>query len=586
MLRAAPVIGTMRVRTRRADSAALRLAIERQLPSDAFQARGIGPSAILLIRRMADPLPQRLQSDANAAPASEDWTRALQGRIDSLCSAATRPDRGRIAPGAEAILLADEAELLACLAIELALGAPPTWWRLAIARYLNCSRLPALCRAHLPLLPAIFALLVRWERLDDVVQALSAEEALELCALFAAANDLHAVANVVLRYHAESAVSEEGVARDAEPAAPAGDAQHASPDIADGSSTAEPCARRASLRIDSWIPATSRSRSVSHRLLIALLLGFREQPAALGAPRFAAELRVWLRGASSTARAAESHAETMRAAAMPPLSSAPLSGATQSPQRAPQPTHPETLAPSVDAVSSDTADERIAPDTPVAESTSTVRDPLAGLDGIVTELGGVFCLVNVLEHLDLPDCFEGQCGLASGVGAFGTLEAIARVFAGALDEELRHDPVWAALATLDGREPNSPPRATGLRPPGTQLPAEWQDADADFPLTLDESHAHAIEALRRDGWPAPLLEWLALTIPYISWRIAHACGLPEIGQVARMLLELPARVYVTEAHIDVVASIENIRIPIRLAGLDRSPGWVRSLQRIVLIHFE
>jgi hypothetical protein len=586
MLRAAPLIGTMRVRTRRADSAALRLAIERQLPSDAFQARGLGPSAILLIRRMADPLPQRLQADAGAAQVSEDWKRALQGRIDSLCSSATRPDRGRIASGAAAILLADEAELLACLSFELALGVPPTWWRLAIARYLNCSRLPALCRAHLPLLPAVFVLLARWERLDEVVRTLSAEEALELCALFAAANDLHAVANVVLRYHAETTVSEEGAVPGEKPAAQVGAAQTHRPDVDIPSPAAESNSHVTALRIDSWIPESSRARTVPHRLLMALLLGFREQPAALGAPRFAAELRVWLRGASSRAPTGESRAEAVRAGTTSPPTSTPTPAAAPLHQTSPLAAHPEAPAPGETVINTNTADPRLTPDIPAAESAALVSDPLAGLDGIVTELGGVFCLVNVLEHLDLPDCFEEQCGLTSSVGAFGTLEAIARVLAGTQGEELRHDPVWAALATLDGREPNSPPRARGLRTRGAELPPEWQEFDADFPLTLDESHAHAIEALRRDGWPAPLLDWLTLTIPYITWRIAQASGLPEIREVAHMLLELPARVYVTEAHIDVVASMENIRVPIRLAGLDRSPGWVRSLQRIVLIHFE
>jgi hypothetical protein len=198
----------------------------------------------------------------------------------------------------------------------------------------------------------------------------------------------------------------------------------------------------------------------------------------------------------------------------------------------------------------------------------------------------MFMLINVMEYLGLPECFEDPCGLASSVGTIGILESLARVLAGTRGEELAHDPIWSMLASLDGREPHSPPRAEGLRNPGDRLPAAWLAQLGDEALAPRESDRLAVEALRRAGWPPALLDWLTLVMPFIGWRIARACALESVDEAVRLLIDLPARIYVTKSHIDVVTSIENIRVPVRLAGLDRSPGWVRSIQRVVLFHFE
>ena len=52
------------------------------------------------------------------------------------------------------------------------------------------------------------------------------------------------------------------------------------------------------------------------------------------------------------------------------------------------------------------------------------------------------------------------------------------------------------------------------------------------------------------------------------------------------MLSAPARVFVTSTHVDVVVSLEDVSLPVRLAGLDRDPGWQPLLGRVVLFHFE
>jgi hypothetical protein len=577
MLRAAPVIGKLRVRTGRSDSAALRLAVERQVQAGEFQARGAGPSAILLIRRMANPLP---------LGASSEWRRALQARIDELCATATRPENGRLPGGSEAVLFTDEAELLACLVLEIRLGTPPSWWRLAIARYLDHSRLFSLCRAQAALLPAVFDLLVRWKRIEEVIEALDEAEALELCAIFAAAHDLQAVANTVLRFHAGCRDLAEAQIPGAEPPA---NLTHAGKILVSPESTEDVdravVTQRAVRRIDTWIPASCATLSLPRRLLLALVIGFRHQPRVIASRRFVVELGEWLQCAASPV------ATVGPIRAMPTtLGRAPADASVsghEGHRAVPPASLPEGFAACTmpETAHADVAQPTDAK-TPAAEIPAATPEPYPDLEGVATELGGVFMLINVMEHLELLECFEESCGLASSVSTLGTLEALARVLAGTRGEELAHDPIWSMLADLDRREPHSPPRAEGLHSPDAKLPDAWLAQLGDEALALRESDRLAIEALRRSGWAPALVDWLTLVIPFVGWRIAQACALDSIDDAVRLLIDLPARVYVTASHIDVVTSIESIRVPLRLAGLDRSPGWVRSMQRVVLFHFE
>jgi hypothetical protein len=48
----------------------------------------------------------------------------------------------------------------------------------------------------------------------------------------------------------------------------------------------------------------------------------------------------------------------------------------------------------------------------------------------------------------------------------------------------------------------------------------------------------------------------------------------------------PGSVLVSRTHVDVVLALSEIDIDARLAGLDRDPGWVPGLGRIVLFHFD
>jgi hypothetical protein len=56
--------------------------------------------------------------------------------------------------------------------------------------------------------------------------------------------------------------------------------------------------------------------------------------------------------------------------------------------------------------------------------------------------------------------------------------------------------------------------------------------------------------------------------------------------VAEVLLRRRARVVVTPVHVDVVLSLAELPVEVRLAGLDRDPGWVPAAGRDVRYRFE
>lgn len=151
---------------------------------------------------------------------------------------------------------------------------------------------------------------------------------------------------------------------------------------------------------------------------------------------------------------------------------------------------------------------------------------LAAEQGIPTALGGLWYLVNLLVALDWP----GRSPLFT---PWHQLIALAQV----LRPDRPPDPVWELLAAIAG---DSPPE---------NLVQSWQ------------------AAIHRQ----------ALT--YLEGRFEQPAA------IADYILE-PAILYLTRTHVDVVFSLEQIRLELRMAGLDQDPGWVPELARAIAFHYE
>jgi hypothetical protein len=675
------------------DPAALRRAVARQLAgSDLGQAAG-SPAAVLVVRRLEDPLPGRMSSGPSALALDPNWERAVREELDRLRRGAARPERGRVDPAAGAILFEDEAELLACLARSLVLESGPVpWWRAAVARHHPVRSVAAVLGSELRFLPAVLSRLVAWRAAEPVVGAVPEAEARQLLAAMASVMELAPP----LRDVSRSVVSRSVVSNSKSHHHSEKDRSEVAEDQ-DEDSPGVPAPRRGMVSVlgasllafppwHAWYspPADARLRPAQEALLgVAVTLGRAPGTARSGEFAAAAAAWAWREDASDSrgmiasplvtehparaplgvgaarGSAAAPREETGSARAIPTSMAAAGAGVTSSisPGDLPPPAaSPGTLsergaaargtagassAPLVDATSASsdapvpTTPSSPAPSpAPAAWSASPDADPLAALgEGVDTQLGGLMFLLNAMEALDLPACFEPDCGLATEVGAQGTLEALARVLlAGGADRSA--DPVWTLLARLDGREPGQPPRGEGLRAKTLRLPATWLAplgaeveplnlaigsdrivlrAAPGFPiadLKLAQGDpvavagaevartnrvatviAHTYEdspPLELPDWPAPLVRWTGFVAPFLRHRLARAlcpgCGSSE--GLAGELLEMPARLHATATHLDLVAPLEAVRLPVRLAGLDRSPGWLPHLARVVLFHFK
>jgi len=272
-------------------------------------------------------------------------------------------------------------------------------------------------------------------------------------------------------------------------------------------------------------------------------------------------------------------------------------------------------------------------------------------EGVETRLGGLLYLVNLMQYLELPDCFEKDWGLASQIGAWGLLELLGRTL---LDENsvvFENDPLWLILSKLDGREPGEYPGQNFVGNDTFRLPSAWFKALDEKTETFQwaatpqwlrlwfEINAHSerlksdngyilVEVPRNTLTPArqakeelnhyrasnqmltlvqktytplaqishslttqlnaALIRWLTLTLPAIRYRLHQALGLSATNQ-SNPLTQFwvcPGRLYVTTTHVDFVTDLNHISVPIRMAGLDRDPGWVPNFGRVVLFHFQ
>jgi hypothetical protein len=77
-------------------------------------------------------------------------------------------------------------------------------------------------------------------------------------------------------------------------------------------------------------------------------------------------------------------------------------------------------------------------------------------DGVSTRLGGVLYLINLLVGLNLPHSWDNDGAFAEHMSGWAIVEVLARGLLGDLHEQYVDDPIWQALALLDGREPETP----------------------------------------------------------------------------------------------------------------------------------
>ncbi|WP_141821485.1 hypothetical protein [Humibacillus xanthopallidus] len=180
-------------------------------------------------------------------------------------------------------------------------------------------------------------------------------------------------------------------------------------------------------------------------------------------------------------------------------------------------------------------------------------------DGVLTNLGGAFLLIRAFELAAL------------GEPSWVTLDLLARSLV-RRDEPSEEDPVWAVLAELATPVDLVPSSAGSLGGPGAA-----RSTGSEGMLAISESLASAVNGAER--------RWLAQVRPGLVAVLCDALD-TVASELENVLLRRPARVSVDRTHVDVVLPLSAASVVVRRAGLDRDPGWVPSLARVVAFHFD
>jgi hypothetical protein len=524
-------IGTLRLTGAAADTPALRLRAARELAGADLSPPGLPPAAVLVVRRLTDPLPRRLAGREPRLRPDAAWERAVRERLAAALRSAARPDPHGVVPAeAPALVFADEAELLACVVrLRVHGDLAALWWWRAVRRRLPPAATagPESGRDPSPLLaacpreaPAALARLARWGEAAVVAAALTPASARRVLAALAVE---HGLPSGLAPSHEDEFAAPSGTGEsiapptDAVPPEPWRDwlpaeilATRIAPEIrclfgvACGLAAAPHRLRSADViekARRSWLPLSPFTRPPS--------TGSGEPANGSGAPSAAGGETSTAGGEASaaggeastpgggtstpgggtstpgggtSAAGGEASAaggetstgggETSAAGGGTPAGSGGRRAGSGGPTA-----ERERLAPRLGAGATATLEPRPAP--PAVSSEVTQRKtPAWGEEGIATRIGGVLYLIHALLDLGLPEAFETDWRLASTAGPWGTLDLLGRGLLGARFAEVAEDPLWAVLAELAGWPSSAGVREGSLRT-AWRVPAGWPAKLAD-----------------------------------------------------------------------------------------------------------
>ncbi|HEV2861676.1 MAG TPA: hypothetical protein VGX48_11760 [Pyrinomonadaceae bacterium] len=569
-------IRRLRARSHERDALALRLRLNAALSAMDLHPPGVPASAIVCVRGLRTTRPHASSRDPSGAARS--WERSVTSALSALAARAARPARGPVSEAAEAVLFADRAELMACLATDWLAGAASAgrwWWRSLLSARAGTRALVLGVWMEAPEhVPAALEHMAHAGTAEDFARSLNDSEAALLLARVAHAFGVFGLRKA-FEPHAHSEAQTPGLHAEARGA---GEEEARAP----------------------WHGRVEEARAHGLGREQQSLLGFgltlARAPHVARAPAFALEVIAWLAKHETNVRRDaspkrdgdfkqhglhETPNEREGVNQSAPGSNAEehgrevaeASGQTRRPETAKRGGDEGAQESTVEAgprgVREDEGRGEARPESAenlereavgnsrawAAESNESVEEenddappPRLLEASVATRLGGLFYLVNVGLFLELYGDFTTPLkpGLALPVWDFVAL--VGRELYG---ETVCEDPVWSLLARLAGRDADEEP-GKDFTPPAGQSLGEW-------------------------------VGWLTGTV---SERLRLALGVGDGRELARLLCEQEARVVVTASHVDVHFRLSGLPIEIRLAGLDRDPGWVPAAGRFVAFHYE
>jgi hypothetical protein len=619
----------LRVRGGERDSLSLQNHLAQLLAGADTHPGGLPASAILVVRALRGPLPQmvRRRRETRLPPV---WEQMVRATLDDLARRAARPAREAVPADAQAVVFADRAELLACSARDFCEGriAGLWWWR-SLFNGGDLTAVRAAWRETPMYIPAALEVLTKQKKAVSFIRVLPIAETqdwLQALNYTFALRELHAVFSRLTPDSSTQRVDrrQSAAARDHQLAQHlAWNAQH----------LARPPWQR-------WVPeATDSELTSEQQCLLGIGLMLQRAPLVARSSSFAASVKLWInaepiwpanRGddalvivpaAPGAVTTVVPQRESTAGARLSPLSSllpqeellggppqpdsasGILSRATESQIRGSEPEQAATetfvAVPTPNATAPDSAggsinpahDEGPAPSTETAYSSELLSPKEADAATrresreIETAFGGVFYLVNLGLFLGLYGEFTIPSRPGINLALWDFVALVGRELVGG---ELEDDPVWILLAELAGRDTGEEP-GKGFTPPNQALET-LSNALISHPLTHEgtgnpltvsqEQHE------KSDSNNVPLRRWLDWLMPRLSARLRRALGLIAHDDLAAVFCRHRAQITVTPTHVDVHLSLADLPITIRLAGLDRDPGWVPAAGRYIAFQFD
>ena len=235
-----------------------------------------------------------------------------------------------------------------------------------------------------------------------------------------------------------------------------------------------------------------------------------------------------------------------------------------------------------------------------AEEPDFPKDTAAAPETIETAFGGVFFLLNLALYLLIYGDFSQpeEIGLELDIWDF-----ISLISNDLTDGEIAEDPLWPALARLARRSAGQEPGHSFGAPCSWQLPVQWLEpfpekfdprpsesqgrlvcvhpagyVVSDTPASLDRP-----EEVRPGEGADNLKRWVGWMSGYLRARLVRALGRED---AVALFFRQQAQVTLRLTHVDVTFSLNHHPIELRMAGLDRDPGWIPAARCYVAFHFE
>lgn len=569
-------------------------ALQRRLTMAMPHPSGLPAAAILCVRTLRSPLPGSLSTHAGRA--SRSWEQAVAVSLQQLVGRAVRPAHGAVPVHAEAVLFADRAEMLACLAHDSCQGLIGLhwWWKSLFYGQDPSQAVVSAWLAQPTYLPAALQHLTQMGQVIPFIQSLHSTEIQRMVQHIIAYFALYELQPL---YAAEqtSALTEQ---------AQQWRLSH-SPQSASW---------------QRWAPESADAKlQLEQQWLLAIGLTLMRAPAVARSSTFAHALLYEQHGARTppfehTAQYEQHNAHILV------LTHATLYEKSEERERIDA--YPPT---SVHAAFHERSEEHKPVAAPMLLASEPYADEILEAE-IDTELGGLFYLINLSLFLGLYSDFTAplQPGIALNIWDFLAL------LGQALTSEKRQiDPVWQLLACLAGRSIQEPPGRDFMPPESWRVPAEWlqpfteedpwrwivhngrvqvwhparflvldvalEVADPFTQLATELQAYGPVEIVpgRRPPLPARgkrsarvLTRWLGWLMPYVRARLQRALGLAPADDLATVLCRHYAHISLTTTHLDLVFALDHLPIEVRLSGLDRNPGWVPAAGRSIAFSFE